>query len=145
MNQDDLKRAVAHAALQTLQPDGSIRIAFYEEWAVPPAHGVEDALRLWLGGSGMFSGVVSAGSRASAGIALEGELAALWVDIAGRTAHAAIAIIAIDLRTGGRPIILQATMRATAPVTEQTEAAQVRAQLAALAVVFAQIERRLVA
>ena len=129
--------------LQTIQPDGSIRTAFYEEWAVPPARGVEDALRGWLGNSGRFSGVVGAGSRAAAGIALEGELTALWVDLAAQTAHAAIAIATIDLRAGVRRIILQATMRATEPVIEPTDAARVRGQLAALADVFGQIEQAL--
>ena len=131
--------------LQTIQPDGSIRTAFYEEWAVPPARGAEDALRGWLGASGIFSAVVSVGSRATASMALEGELTAFWVDLAAKTAHAAIAFIAIDVRTSGRPTILQATMRATAPVAEPIEGAQVRAQLAALADVFGQIERALFA
>lgn len=131
--------------LQTVQPDGSIRTAFYEEWAVPPARGVEDALSGWLGASGRFSGVVNAGSRAVATIALEGELVALWVNLATKTAHAAIAIVAIDLRAGGRRILLQATMRAIASVAVPTEAAMVQAQLAALADVFEQIERALTA
>lgn len=127
--------------LQSVQPDGSIRTAFYEEWTVPPARGVEDALRGWLGASGQFSGVVNAGSRAVATLAIEGELTALWVNLAAKTAHAAIAVVVIDLRAGGRRIISQITMRATASVTDPTEANQVQAQLVALADVFGQIER----
>src|SRR5450759_2112909 len=44
--------------LQSLEPDGSIRTAFYEEWAVPPAQGAEDALRLWLADCGRFAAVL---------------------------------------------------------------------------------------
>jgi hypothetical protein len=126
--------------LQTIQPDGSIRTAFYDEWAVPPARGVEDALRTWLASSGRFSAVVGTGSRAGADLALEGELTALWVDLVSKTAQAAIAFTVVDLRGAGRRIIKQTTLRATAAVTYLTEAGQVRAQLAALASLFADIE-----
>ncbi len=131
--------------LQTVQPDGSVRTAFYEEWAVLPARGAEDALRGWLGASGRFSGVVAPGSRAPATLAIEGELTELWVNLLTKTAHAAIAVVVIDLRAGGNKIILQATIRAIAPVADATEAILVKAQLAALADVFGQIERALVA
>src|SRR5215472_8066786 len=66
--------------LQSLEGDGSLHTAFYEEWAVPPAEGIGDALRLWLAGSGKFGAVVAPGSRLTADLVLEGELTALWTE-----------------------------------------------------------------
>ena len=41
--------------LQWLQPDGSVHVDFYEQWAVPPAQAVEDDLRQWLADAGLFA------------------------------------------------------------------------------------------
>ena len=46
--------------LQWLLPDGSLHVDFYEQWAVPPAHAAEAALRQWLA----ESGAVRCGGRA---------------------------------------------------------------------------------
>ncbi len=129
--------------LQTVQPDGSIQSNFYEQWAVPPAEGVEDALRGWLAQSGLFSAVVAPGSRANADISLEGELTALWADSANDRAVATIAITAIDLRTAARRILLQRTFNGTAPLTAPGPAASAQAQLAALADAFGKLETAL--
>jgi ABC-type uncharacterized transport system auxiliary subunit len=127
--------------LQSLRRDGSIETAFYEQWAVPPAEGAGDALRLWLAQSGKFAAVVAPGSRAASDVSLDGELTVLWTD--GGIARAAIAVTAVAMRAPGRHIALQQTFAATAPVADSSPAAAVRAQLAALADIFGQIEAAL--
>jgi len=127
--------------LQSVRLDGSIQTAFYEQWAVPPAEGAEDALRLWLAQSGTFAAVVSPGSRAAPDLSLDGELTVLWTD--GAVAHAAIAVTAVAMRPPTRRIVLQHTFESTAPLADDSAAAAVRAQLAALASVFGQIEAAL--
>jgi len=126
--------------LQTLQPDGSLRVAFYEEWAVPPAEGVESALRQWLAGSGLFAAVLAPGDRQPAGLVLEGSLTQLLTDPAADRARAAIAIVLIDARGAADRILLQATETAEAPLAGQDAPSQVAAQRAALAAVFEKIE-----
>jgi ABC-type uncharacterized transport system auxiliary subunit len=129
--------------LQSLQADGSLATAAYERWAVPPAQGVSDGLRVWLAQSGKFAGVIAEGSRGLADIALEGELTVLWVNLTTRTALATMAITAIDLRRPGRPILLQTTLSGTSALGGLEPAAQVQAQLAALAALFSSIEAAL--
>ncbi len=129
---------LAERGLQSLRSDGSIQTAFYEQWAVPPAEGAEDSLRQWLAQSGQFAAVVSPGSRAAITLSLDGELTTLWTD--GGVARAAIAVTAVAMGAATRRIVLQQTFAGTAPVADSSPAAAVRAQLAALAEVFAQIE-----
>jgi ABC-type uncharacterized transport system auxiliary subunit len=125
--------------LQTLRADGSIATAFYEQWAVPPAEGVEDSLRLWLAQTGKFAAVVGPGTRADVDVTLSGELTALWTDAPARLGRATIAVVAIDMRPPSRRILLQRTFSGAATVAETNPAAEVRAQLGALADVFGQI------
>ena len=126
--------------LQTLQPDGSIRIGFYEEWAVPPAQGVEDALRRWLAESGLFAGVVAPGSRAAPDFLLEGELTALWSEPAANIAHAALSVTVVTQRLEGGRIVLQRRFAETAAITGIGPQAEVQAMMSALAVALARIE-----
>ncbi len=132
-------------SLQTLQPDGSLQTAFYEEWAVPPAEGVDDDLRHWLADSGVFAAVLAPGSRMTADFALEGELVTLHADLAGMTARAALALVLIDQRPSAtqiRPgrIRLQRTEAADVKLEGTDPPALVRAQLAAVAAVLRQTE-----
>jgi cholesterol transport system auxiliary component len=129
--------------LQTLEADGSIHTAFYEEWSEPPAQGVEDALRQWLAGCGKFSAVVPPGSRMPADLVLEGELTALWSEPAAAHADAAISVVVVRQGVVTPHIALQRTETATAPLAGATPADRVAAQLAALATVFGAIERAL--
>jgi ABC-type uncharacterized transport system auxiliary subunit len=129
--------------LQTLQADGSIRTDFYEQWSVPPAQGVEDALRQWLADCGRFSAVVAPGSRMPADLALEGELTALWSEPAAAHADASVSIVVVQ-QSGATPrIVLQRTAAAQAPLAGATASDQVAAQIAALAAVFEKIETAL--
>lgn len=126
--------------LQSLEADGSIRTEFYEEWAVPPAQGVEDAVRLWLAECGRFGAVVAPGSRVQADLVLEGELTALWTEPAQHRAHAALAMTVIDQRPAVPRILLQRTFTADAPLGSDAPPDAVAAQIAALAEVFRGIE-----
>ncbi len=126
--------------LQTLQPDGSLRLAFYEQWAVPPAQGVDDDLRRWLADSGLFAAVVTTGSRLNPALVLEAELLALHADLAGRTARAALSLVLIDQRAGVARILLERTEAASVSLAGTDPADLVRAQLAAVATVLRQTE-----
>jgi cholesterol transport system auxiliary component len=126
--------------LQTLQSDGSVQISFYEQWAVAPAQGVEEALRRWLAQSGKFAAVIDPGSRVNADISLDGELTALLTDRAAGIAHAGIAVTVIDLRTSARRILLQRTLSGAVAAADGSPQSAVEAQRSALAVAFAGIE-----
>jgi ABC-type uncharacterized transport system auxiliary subunit len=129
--------------LQTLQPDGSVKIAFYEEWAVPPAEAVEDALRRWLSACGLFAAVVGPGSRVTADDALEGELGALWSDPTRQIAHAALSIVMLGMQPDLAKVALQRRFEEDAAMPVGDPGAQVQAQVAALTVVFAKLEAAL--
>jgi ABC-type uncharacterized transport system auxiliary subunit len=126
--------------LQSLRPDGSIRTEFYEEWAVPPAEGVEQALRQWLADCGMFAAVVAPGSRVPADIVLEGELTALWSIPAEHRAHAALAFTALLQQGRVSSLRLQQTVAADAPLPAPGAPAAAQAMRAALATDFAGVE-----
>jgi ABC-type uncharacterized transport system auxiliary subunit len=129
--------------LQSMQPDGSIRTAFYEEWQVPPAEGAEDSLRRWLAASGLFSAVLAPGSRLSADLTLEGELTALWTEPAARRADAAVGVAVIDQTGGATRITLQRSFAAQASLARADPPEEAAAMCAALAEVFRQIEAAL--
>lgn len=129
--------------LQTVLADGSIQTAFYEEWAVAPAEGVEDSLRRWLAASGLYAAVVAQGSRLETDLVLEGELQALWVDVRRGLARAAVAVTVIYQSHGGARIMLQRSFTAEAPCANDQAPTMAAAQLAALADVFGQIEAAL--
>lgn len=129
--------------LQALQADGSIRTGFYEEWAVPPAQGAEEALRRWLAESGIFAAVVAPGSRAAPDFALEGDLTALWSEPAARLAHASIAIIVIAQKPEAGRIIVQRQFSETAALAADGPQAEMQAMVAALAIALARIEAAL--
>jgi len=129
--------------LQELQPDGSIRTGFYEEWAVAPAQAVEDALRRWLADSGLFAAVTAPGSRAVPDIVVEGELTALWTEPASKLAHAALAVTAIAQRGDAPRVLLQRNLIATAALPGNDPQVAVQGMIAALSVVLAQTEAAL--
>lgn len=129
--------------LQSLQPDGSIRTAFYEEWLVPPAEAVDASLRLWLASAGIFAAVVLPGSRATADFVLESELTALWTVPAEHVARAALGVSVIDQRGGTNRVVRQFVARGVADLTGDDTAAGVVAQGAALAAAFGQVETEL--
>jgi len=127
--------------LQSLETDGSMRTAFYEEWAVPPAEGVGDALRLWLANSGKFGAVVAPGSRVTPDLVMEGELTALWSEPAQHRARATLAITVVDQHAATTRIQLQRTFTGAAPLASDAAPDAAHAQLDAVADAFRQIEQ----
>lgn len=103
--------------LQTLQPDGTMQVDFYNEWLVPPAEAVEAGLREWLAASGLFTAVIGPGSRIAADVVLESELNAFWVDAAAGLARVDLGVVTIDQRGGGKNVTLQRQISAQAPVS----------------------------
>lgn len=129
--------------LQSLQADGSIQIAFYEEWLVPPAQGVEESLRRWLADSGLYSAVTAPGSRIEADLVLEGELTALWTVPATRQGHVTLGIVVARERGATTQVLLQRAISAEAPMAGDAPREAVSAQTAALAEAFTQVETAL--
>jgi cholesterol transport system auxiliary component len=131
--------------LQWLQPDGSIRIDFYEEWAVPPAQAVEDDLRRWLGDAGLFSAVPAPGSRLNADLVLEGQLTAFAADLRAGVARASLALVLLDQRPSPIRVLLQRTESAEVRLEGNDPPAMVDALNAALVEVLRQTERDIAA
>jgi ABC-type uncharacterized transport system auxiliary subunit len=129
--------------LQSLRADGSIRTEFYEEWAVPPAEGVEQALRQWLADCGLFAAVLAPGSRMQADFVLEGELTALWSIPAEHRAHAALACTALAQHGGASSLRWQQTVAADAPLAAAGAPAAAHAMGVALAMICARVEEKL--
>lgn len=125
--------------LQWLQPDGSVRIDFYEQWAVPPAQGVEASLRAWLAASGLFAAVLAPGSRMRADWVLEAELTQLLADVGAGQARVALSAVLIDERGSSRPV-RQDMLRGQAPLPGTEVPGAVEAELRAVAEVLGQVE-----
>ena len=130
---------MAARGLQTRQADGEVAVAFYDRWAVPPAEGVGDALRAWLLASGKFAAVLGPASLASPDLVLEGEVQSLYVE--GGVAHAVLGVRLLAMHGAAPRVRLQRSLAASAPVAGPGPAAAVAAMNAALARVFAAIER----
>ena len=129
--------------LQWKLPDGSVHVDYYEQWAVPPAQAVEDALRLWLADAGLFAAVVAAGSQLPADLTLEGELTEFQGDPQAGVARAALALVLLDKRPQPVRVLLQKTESATAPLVDTQPPSVVRALQAALGEVLRQTEQSL--
>jgi cholesterol transport system auxiliary component len=126
--------------LQTLQPDGSLTTAFYEQWAVPPAEGIDDDLRRWIADSGLYAAVLDPGSRMTADLSLEAELLTLHADLGSGTARVALSLLLLDQRTNPARIRLQRTEAAEVKLEGTDPPALVRAQLTAVTAVLRQAE-----
>ncbi len=126
--------------LQTLQKDGSLQTAFYEQWSTPPTEAVDDDLRRWLADSGLFAAVLGTGSRMTADLVLESELVALNADLGSGTARAAVAFVLIDQRPTPARIRMERTESASVKLEGTEPPALVRAQQAAVAAALGQIE-----
>jgi cholesterol transport system auxiliary component len=141
-----LVRSVAAApgledrGLHALQPDGSMAIAYYEQWISPPALALEQALRQWLSGGGVFAAVLPTGSRLDADYVLETELTALWTNVTTQRAVAGLAYSILEQR-GSKPVVrAQRALSASAAVTGPAAPALVDAQCRALADICAQLD-----
>lgn len=137
--------------LRVLRPDDRVAVDFWSEWAAPPADAAEEALRRWLGDSGLFSAVVAPGSLLREDVALEGQLIRLQAEPAAGEARAALALLLLRTgEAGGGRLIAQVTAegRATLPggarpdgQVPAAEAAQ--GMIAALADALGKVEAQL--
>lgn len=135
--------AVQARGLQTIQPDGSVQTAFYDEWAAPPAEAVEASLRAWLAASGLFAAVLAPGSRATPDLVLEGELVALVADPGAGVARASLSYVLLRGVGLADMVVTQAAPVATAPLAGRTPAEEVAAMRAAVATLCGEVERGL--
>jgi cholesterol transport system auxiliary component len=131
--------------LQWLQRDGSLHIDFYEQWAVPPAQAIEDDLRQWLAGAGLFSAVVAPGSRLNADLVLEGELNAFSADLSAGVARTSLALVLLDQRSSPIKVLLQKTESAEVTLGGIEPRAMVDSLRASLVQVFEHSERDIAA
>ena len=127
--------------LQWLQRDGSIHVDFYEQWAVPPAQAIEDDVRQWLAGSGLFNAVVAPGSRLNADYVLEGELQVFVADPGARAARVSVAFVLLDQHPSPIKAVLQRTESAEARLTGDDPPAIAAGMRAAVTEVLEKIER----
>ena len=95
--------------MRWLLRDGSVHVDFYEQWAVPPAQAVEDDVRQWLAGAGLFSAVVAPGSRLDADYILEGELTTFIADPNAGVARLAVNLVLLDQHPTPIKVLLQKT------------------------------------
>ncbi|CAH2604260.1 ABC_trans_aux domain-containing protein [Rhodovastum atsumiense] len=129
--------------LQSIAADGSIRTEFYEEWSVPPAQAVQEAVRAWLAEAGLFQAVILSGSRLGADLVLEGELTALWTLPAQNRAHAALGLTVLRQLPVEAGLLLQTRLEADAPLAAATPQASAQAMEAAVAGLCGQVEAAL--
>lgn len=129
--------------LRSLQPDGSVKSDFYETWAVPPAQGVEAALRDWLVASGRYAAVLAPGSRMTADYVLETTLTALVADLARGVARAAMTVVVLEDRGGGARVVAQHVLAAEAPLAGGEAPVMAQAMVKALQGLLADVEQAL--
>lgn len=131
--------------LRRVNPDGTLSVAFYDEWLAPPTDLVESALREWLIASGAFSAVAAPGSRLSTRFILEAELVALQAE-PNQARASMTALLLTDGELLGDPRVLaQRRLEAVVPLpADATPAAQAAGMQAAVAQLFAELESWLV-
>jgi cholesterol transport system auxiliary component len=133
---------MAARGLQSLKPDGTVVVSFYDQWAAPPAEAVEADLRNWLGQSGVFAAVISSGSRAAPDVVLEATLTALIADQGAHEARATMSVLLLSEQLLTARVLMQAVLTGHAPLVAGADApAQVDASKAALADLLGQVEQ----
>jgi cholesterol transport system auxiliary component len=129
--------------LQWLQPDGSVHVDYYEQWAVPPAQAVDDDLRQWLAASGLYAAVLAPGSRLNANLVLEAELETFIADVPAGVARARLSVVLLDQSAIQDRVLLQYTFEAQAKLPGTTIPDLVQGLRAALRDVLQQTGDRL--
>lgn len=127
--------------LRSLNADGSLKLDYYNLWAVPPADAVTQALVNWAQASGMFSAVVTPGTRLDAGLILEGELTELIAVPGQNEARAALTLAVIKPAgglTGTALPLTQVLLRASAKLRGTDAAAAAAAENDAVASLLGQ-------
>ncbi len=131
--------------LQTLDADGSIHTAFYEQWNVPPGEAVEDDLRRWLEAAGLFAAVLAPGTQAAADLALEGELQSLVAVPERGVSRAALGITLLDLHPAPIQVLLQTEVTAQAALAGTAPEQVAQSGQAAVAALLTAVEQRVAA
>jgi cholesterol transport system auxiliary component len=126
--------------MQWLERDGSVHVDFYEQWAVPPAQAVEDDLRQWLSGAGLFSAVIAPGSRLDADYVVEGELQTFVADPSAGVARISVAFVLLDEHPSPIKVLLQRTESAEVHLTGADPPAIASAMKSAIVDVLQKIE-----
>ncbi len=129
--------------LRSLRADGSVRSDFYETWAVPPAQGVEAALRDWLSACGRYAAVLAPGSRVTPDLILETTLTEFVADPPHGRARAAMTLVVLDNHGADARVRTQRVLAAEAPLAGDDAPAIAHALLAALASLLESAEQAL--
>jgi ABC-type uncharacterized transport system auxiliary subunit len=127
--------------LRRARADGAYDILPYEEWVAPPADLAEVALRSWLTQSGLFAAVVAPGSRAEAGLVVEGQLTTL--ESAPSAGEARAGLAGVVLREGrlGSRVLAPFEVTGTAPLARDADIpAEAAAMERALGNAFGRLE-----
>lgn len=127
--------------LQSLTENGNLTVDYYNLWAVPPAEALTQGLIIWAQASGVFSAVVTPGTRLTPGLIVEGEFSKLLVDLQAGRACAQMTLLIIkpsSTLAGFAQPLAQIRLIAYAPVTGTGPRAQAVAQSAAMADLLAQ-------
>jgi cholesterol transport system auxiliary component len=116
---------------------------FYNQFLSSPGSLITEEVRQWLGASGVFANVVSAGSRMEARYVLEGNVAALYGDYTSKDAPAAVLEMQFFLigRAGsGNSIAFHKTYAVTKPLASSGPPALVEGLSACLTEVLKALE-----
>jgi ABC-type uncharacterized transport system auxiliary subunit len=132
------------AFLRSRAADGSVTVAHYEAWDLPPAQGVAESLRLWLEQCGHFAAVVAPGSRATADYTLEGELTRFIALPAEGRAEVALSVVMFKEVDFHATPVLQTEFASTATLAGAAAPDIAGALTMATASVFADIESAIV-
>lgn len=131
--------------LRRVRPDGTLDVAFYDEWLAPPVDLVESALREWLIASGAFTAVAAPGSRLSTPYILEAELVALQAEPGQARAGMTALLLAEGVGLADPRVLAQRRLEARVPLpAEATVAAQAAGMQEALGRLFVELEAWLV-
>lgn len=136
--------------LRSLGAEGRITLAYWDEWAAPPAEAAEEALRRWMTDAGLFSAVIAPGSRLQADVIMEAELVRLEAVPAAGQARAALSVLVLSNPArdpvGEARVLGQILAEGTAPLARGASAppeAMAEAMEAALGTALAGLERQL--
>ncbi|WP_421988665.1 ABC-type transport auxiliary lipoprotein family protein [Roseococcus sp.] len=131
--------------LRRLRADGTLEVAFYDEWLAPPADLVEAALREWLIASRAFSAVAAPGSRLSTPLILEAGIITLQAEPTQARAAMTGLLLAEGVGLADPRVLAQRRMEAVVPLpAEVPPAAQAAGMQAALGQLFGEMEAWLV-
>jgi len=131
--------------LRQLNPDGTLGVAFYDEWLAPPAELVEAALREWLIASGAFSAVAAPGSRLSTPFILEAEVVALQAEPTQARAGMTALLLGQAEGLADPRVLAQRRLEAVVPLpADAAPSVQAAGMQMALGRLFAELEAWLV-